>query len=99
MFICGQLFYDSSDIAFLPIYQIQPRMLKTIVHSAGLCWLLFDFRDIWMEGGGVTQIFSSLQKLPVPLHAAGVVRTLICCAFPIDNSIILSTTVSLFGPY
>ena len=43
-------------------------------------------------------IISSLQKLPVPPHAAGVVGTLNCCAFSFSlyKPVIISTTVSLF---
>ena len=33
------------------------------------------------EGKGVTSIFRSYQKLPVPPQATGVIGTLNCCAF------------------
>ena len=44
----------------------------------------------------VTQILNYLQKLPVPLHAAGIIGTLNLCDFSLYNSGIQSTTVSLW---
>ena len=48
-----------------------------------------------MEGKGATPIFSSLQKLPVPPQATGVIGPLYGCAFSLYNSGIQSTMVSL----
>ena len=62
-------------------------------HSESTCCCCCSPSETYGRKAGDSN-FQLLVELPVPPQAAGIVRTLNCCAFSLYNSDILSTTVS-----